>query len=301
MQWRMPKMSNAASEHDIAVAELDALVERRRLDAARKVLARVLPSYPQSVELLQYAAWVEWLDDHLDEAHAHVKNVLALDPESYAARYLLVQILVEQASYTEAEQVVLDLITRYPRSSDLYALYARVMLLTFNVDKADALAGEALRLDPSNENALNVHVLAGFIAHPPDQQRERLQKLLRDYPDQLSTIIRLIQSLIAQGKRRQAYALARDLVKLYPADTNVVALAASLRRNTHWSLLPLWPMQKWGWGGSIGLWLLAVMLFRSQVLSQTPLAGHEGTLATIFLVYVVYSWVWPPLLGRLQR
>jgi hypothetical protein len=90
-------------------------------------------------------------------------------------------------------------------------------------------------------------------------------------------------------------------VKLYPADTNVVALAASLRRNTHWSLLPLWPMQKWGWGGSIGLWLLAVMLFRSQVLSQTPLAGHEGTLATIFLVYVVYSWVWPPLLGRLQR
>jgi len=294
-------MSEHPPDYEAAIAELAALVERRRLPSARKVLARVLPAYPDDVDLLQLAAWVEWFDDKPDEAYELVSRILALDPENFEASYLLVELQMERQEYANAETTVLGLLTRYPRTAALYSLYARLMLMTFNTDKAERLAGEALRLDPSLEDALDVHVLAAYVIHSAAEQRRRLEKLLREYPNRMVSMVRLVQSLLSQGKTQQAYALSRDLVRLYPDNEGIVDLARSLKRSSHSSLLPLWPMQKWGWAGSIGLWLAIVFLLRSDVLAMTPLAGHENTVAIVFLVYVVYSWVWPPLLGRLQR
>jgi hypothetical protein len=107
--------------------------------------------------------------------------------------------------------------------------------------------------------------------------------------------------LIDHGKHREAYELTRELVLLDPANEHLAGLAHDLRRTSHWSMLPLWPMQKWGWAGSIGIWVLVLVILRSGVLDVTPLAGHEGAVTVVVLVYVAYSWIWPPLLGKLLR
>lgn len=288
-------------DHGAAVAELAALLDRRRLAAARSVLAKALPAYPDSPELLQYSAWVDWMEDRLDDALSTVGRILEIDPDSYSARFLLVRIRTEQEQFAEAETLVLELLKDFPEEPALYALYARIMLQTFNVEKAERLAAEALRRDPEHQDALNVHVLCGFVNSPGPEQRERLQKLLREHPDQTETIVRLIQSLIADGKTREAYELARELVRSNPDNESIVEMANTLRRSSHWSMVPLWPMQKWGWAASIGIWLGVMVMLRSELLVGTPLAAWQNTIAVVFIGYVVYSWVWPPILGRLLR
>ena len=294
-------MNESPPDLDTALAQLGALLDRRRHGAARDVLSRVLPSYPDSVPLLQYAAWLDWMEDRLDEALATIGRILAIEPGSFSARLLLTRIRAEQDRFPEAEATVIDLLKDYPEEPGLYALYARIMLQTFNIEKAERLAGEALRRDPEHEDALNVHVLCGFISSPGHEQRERLRKLLQEHPDQLESTIRLIQSLIADGKTREAYQLSRELVRLYPDNEHIVEMASSLRRSSHWSLIPLWPMQKWGWAGSIGIWFVVLILLRSELLVDTPAAGYQNAIALVFIAYVVYSWVWPPVLKRLLR
>lgn len=294
-------MSNQNIDHDAAVAELSALLERNRTDGARKVLASALPAFPESPELLQFAAWVAWLDDDNEAALSHVNHALEIEPGAYSARSLLARIHVDEERYQEAEAVILELLGDYPDEPALFALYSRLMLLTFHVDKAEKLAAEALRLDPEHEDALNAHVLCGFVLSPGQEQKQRLRKLLSEHPDQAETVIRLVQALLDEGKNRQAYELSRELVQLYPNNQAFVDMASSLKRASHWSLLPLYPMQKWGWAGSIGIWFAVVLLLGSGVLQNTPLGPHQTTLALIFLGWVVYSWVWPPILKRLLK
>ncbi len=292
-------MNNVSNDHDTALAQLAALVDRRRYAAARDILGKVLPNYPDSPALLQYAAWIDWFEDKVEEALATVERILEIEPGSYSARFLLARIRAEQDQYAEAESVLIELLKEYPEEPALYAFYARIMLQTFHVGKAEKLANEALRRAPDHQDALNVHVLCGFIASPGNEQRERLQKLLREHPDQLDTTLRLVQLLVDQGKHREAYQLSRELVRHSPDNEGLVEMANELRRASHWSLVPLWPIQKWGWAASIGIWLAVVVLLRSEILVDTPFEGYQAPIALVFLVYVVYSWVWPPLLKRL--
>jgi tetratricopeptide (TPR) repeat protein len=294
-------MTETANDHDTAVAQLAALLDRRRLDAARGVLKQVLPRYPASSSLLQYAAWVDWLDDRLDEAQATIQRILEIQPDSFDARFLLARIRAEQEQYAEAEAVIIELLKEFPEVPVLYSFYARIMLQTSKVEKAERLAAEALRLDPGHQDALNVHVLCGFITSPGHEQRERLQKLLEEHPDQEGSIVRLVQLLIDEGKTREAYGLSRELARRNPDHERLVEMADSLRHASHWSLLPLRPMQKWGWAGSIGIWVIVVGLLRSKILVGTPLEGYQTTIAFVFLGYVAYSWAWPPMLKRLLR
>jgi tetratricopeptide (TPR) repeat protein len=292
-------MTELSNDHDTALAQLSALLDRRRFASARDVLAKVLPKYPDSPSLLQYAAWIDWMEDHLDEALATVQRILEIEPDSFDARFLLARIRTEQEQYAEAEGLVIALLKDYPEEPALYAFYGRLMLQTFNVDKAERLAAEALRRDPDHADALNVHVLCGFINSPGSEQRERLHKLLQEHPDQTESTIRLVQLLIDEGKTREAYQLARELVRLHPGNESIVQMATALRHSSHWSLLPLWPMQKWGWAGSVGIWLAVVALLRSDILVETPLEAYQTAIALVFLGYVVYSWVWPPVLKRI--
>jgi hypothetical protein len=62
---------------------------------------------------------------------------------------------------------------------------------------------------------------------------------------------------------------------------------------------PLYPLQRWGWGASIALWVL--MLVGIRLLNRYA-PEFSGPASTLLLVYVIYSWVWPPLFRRwMQR
>lgn len=290
-----------AMDHDQAVAQLDQLLARRRVAQSRNVLARALPQWPDSIPLLQHSAWVDWLEDELDAALATINKILEIDPSSYNARMLLARIYNEQDKHAEAEETVIDVLKEYPEDPDPYALYAQIMLNTLNVDKAERLATEALKLDADNINAMYVHTICGFIKSSGDEQRERLRRMLQEHPDQMQASLGLVQFLATNGKVSEAYELARELVLADPENEPLAEMANELRIASHWSMKLMWPMQKWGWAGAIGIWIVAVALMRSTFLDGTPLEPAKPVIAVLFLLYVVYSWVWPPLLRRIMR
>lgn len=296
----MNEDKSTISEAD-AITQLEQLVERHRVDSAKSVLAQALPLYPDSTGILVLGAWVEYLDDNDDEAKTLIGRVLEIEPSHYGARYLLAMIHQHLGEHVAAEQVLTGLLKEYPDDVDLYALYARTMLATSEFDRAQRLADEALRRDPENLSALHSSVLAAYVNSPGEETREQLAKLMREYPDQMQTTLRVVQVLIDEGKHAEAYELARELVKLDPGNNDIVELALELKVSSHWSMKPLWPMRKWGWGGSIAIWIIIVALLRTPVLETVGLEAYDGLIATAFLIYVVYSWVWPWLFKKIVK
>ena len=112
------------------------------------------------------------------------------------------------------------------------------------------------------------------------------------------TLWLVIVALQQRGDRREALSIARELLRAQPDNEGLVDTVKQLRLVTHWSLWPLWPVMRFGWAGSVAIWLLAVFGLNALRRSDPELAG---TIGLVVLAYVAYSWIWPPILKRLLR
>ncbi len=118
------------------------------------------------------------------------------------------------------------------------------------------------------------------------------------HPQSIRTLVLVVVALEQRGQLREARRVSQELVRAQPDNARLVEMARELKIRAHWSMLPLWPVQKWGWGASFAIWLLAII--GSRLLHKTNPAA-AGAFIAVVLAYVVYSWVWPPLLRRLIK
>lgn len=286
----------AQAESPQALArQVSVLIERDRLDMARDMVAQGLRHHPNHPDLLYQAARVEVLDERHSDALEHLTTLLSFEPRHEGGRYLLFYIEKESGHLPEAEELVLGLLRDFPQDPDYYASYARLMLLAMNFGKAGQLADEALRLGPNNTNALSVKVLCDVIKGRKGHDSRALVQMLVRQPDDAHTLRMVILALVHDNRPREALRLAQELLRAYPRDRHMLDLVIALKQDTHWSLIPLWPVRRWGWGGSAALWV--GMLLVSQMLGRLA-PDYRGAFSIAWLTLVVYSWVWPPLLKR---
>jgi tetratricopeptide (TPR) repeat protein len=285
------------SEHtvDQLVEQVEALLERQRLAAARTLLSDALKRHPHDARLLLQAAWIDYWDDRSDAAITTTKSVLAREPDNTGAKQLMLELLLERQELAEAERLAIDLLRAMPENSHLYGRYAHVMLRALKVEKAAALATEGLRFSPEDRECLAARTLCDFIQHGRGEPSTALRKLLVEHPQSIRTLYLVVVALEQRGKNRQAYALAKDMLRAQPDNESLVELAQHFQTKTHWTMLPLLPLQKYGWGASIALWLAAIASVR---IVGTQSATAASTLSYVILAYVVYSWVWPPLFKK---
>lgn len=276
-----------------------ALVERRRYAQARAAVSQGLKHFPENTELLYLSAFIDYVEDNNTAAMQGVQQVLAADPEHYGARRLCARLHEEANEFSQAEALWIGLLREYPEDSDCYAAYAELMLKTLNFDKAKRLAEEGLRTSPDHGECLYVSALIDVIqgsALSP-AKTEHLQRLLVEYPEHARTSLALVVALHDQGKNKDALRLAQELLRSQPDSQQFVDLARELKAQTHWSMLPLYPMQRWGWGGAIALTVVGFVGVRA-IGQQAP-----GTIADVvtfaWFGYVIYSWVWPSLIRKM--
>jgi predicted Zn-dependent protease len=270
-------------------------IERRRLDDARRVLKDGLHQFPADPDLLFHSAQVDWLADHNEPAEATTRQVLVMSPHHAPARQLLAALLTEKGELADAELLLIELLRDYPESADLYGRYARLMLRTLHLDKAEQLAHEGLRYDPDDSQCLQAAALCET-ARSGARPNEGLAKLLKAHPESLSSVHALVVALVDAGRVDEAHRLAQGALRADPANEHLVTLVRELRIQNHWSMKPLWPLQKWGWGASAAMWLGGVVLIRGLSRSAPEVAVP---VAVAWLVYCVYSWVWPPLIRKI--
>jgi tetratricopeptide (TPR) repeat protein len=293
-------MSTDDSKPDLRVLlqQAHALIDRRRFAQARQLLTGAVQHYPEHAQLLYLCAFVDYSEKKLDAADETVNRVLTRDPKHYGARNLRAEIYEAQKRYPEAETVWIDLLQDYPESADCYAGYADLMLRTLHLHKAERLIAEGLRLAPNHQNCLYIgyllHVIQG---RSQSQDSQHLQQLLKEYPERAQSLLALVVDLDQRGDTRAALRVAQQLLTTRPDSEHFVKLVRALKRRTHWSLLPLYPMNRWGWGGAAAVTVIGILGVRIAAQTLSPAAA--GTIALIWLGYVIYSWVWPPILRKL--
>jgi tetratricopeptide (TPR) repeat protein len=283
------------SSPQIVIGEVRALLERRRTAQAKARLKGALQEHPDHPELLLQSAWADYLDDDNAAALQTVQQVLVSDPHSHSARLLLFELEVENGKFPDAELIIIALLRESPEHAPYYARYAELMMRTMRLPKARALAEEGLRSDPDNAGCLAALALCDFIEQRPGATSHSLQQLLVRYPQSSRTLLLILVALQDRGDHCGAYRIAQELVRSQPDHKPYIQIAADLKATSHWSMLPLWPLMRWGWAASIGLWVLGIGAVR--VLGQSNPAA-AGILGLCIFAYAVYSWVWPPLLRR---
>jgi tetratricopeptide (TPR) repeat protein len=274
------------------------LIERRRFGQARQVLNSGVQHYPQNSQLLYLCAFVDYSEDQLTAADETVNTVLAQDPQHYGARTLRGEIYEAQKRYPEAEAVWIDLLRDYPESPDCYASYADLMLRTLHLEKAERLTQEGLRLEPTHKQCLYIASLIHIIqGRSRSESNEHLQQLLKEHPERIHSLLALVVALEERGDSPGALRVAQQLVATRPDSQQFVDLVRALRRQNHWSLLPLYPMRRWGWGGAAAVTVIGIIGVR--VAAQTLPQSTAEIIGFIWLGYVIYSWVWPGILKKL--
>lgn len=270
-------------------------IERRRLRDAQRVLKEGLAQFPQDPDLLFHSAQVEWLGDDARAAENTVRQMLVLAPEHAPARQLLAALLVERHEYADAELLLIGLIRDHPEHADFYGRYARLMLRTLHLEKAEQLASEGLRYDPENAECLLAIALCET-ARSGARPNAALTRLLGAHPESLSTVHALVVALVEAGRVDEAHRIAQGAMRADPANENLVSLVRELRIQNHWSMKPLWPLQRWGWGASAAMWVGAMVMVRLLDRSAPQVVTP---FVFFWLGYAIYSWVWPPLLRRI--
>ena len=286
-----PKRDLAAVEH-----EAHALVERRRYAQARLTVGRGLKDFPESIELQYLAAFIDYAQDRQEAAMQGVQAVLTQAPQHYGTRTLCAHLLEDTDQLAEAESVWIELLREYPQSADCYGGYGALMLKTLNLEKAQRLAQEGLRHSPEHSGCLYLAAMIDLIRNRRGAESEHLHRMLHEHPEQVRSAIALAVALSEQGNDRGALRVAQELLRHQPDSTQVVAFVRELKARTHWSLLPLYPMRRWGWTGAIVVTLVGITALRLSERTLSPAVA--GTVTWLWLGYVVYSWTWPNLLRR---
>jgi tetratricopeptide (TPR) repeat protein len=277
--------------------EAEALLERRRYAQARQAVARGLARAPDDLQFQYLGAFVDHAQGELDAAIRSVQAILARHPGHYGARTLAAHVHEARREYREAESMLLALLRDYPEEASLYADYAEVMLSTLHLDKALELAREGLRHEPDHPGCLQVVAVAELIEGRSGADSEHLGRLLRLHPERLNTLTTLVLALDDRGDHRAALRLAQELLRSQPDEPQLVEMVRGLKGQNHWSMLPLYPMQRWGWGGAIGVTIAGMAGLR--FLDGRLPDNLQSTVSLLWFAYVVYSWVWPSILRRL--
>lgn len=278
-----------------AIAEIAELLDRRRTAQAKVRLAAAQKQFPDNIDLLLQSATADYYNGDTDNAWDSVQQVLVHDPDNETALYLVFELTFDKGDLAEAERLIISLLHADPSYAPYYARYGSVMIQSMNVGKARALAEEGRGYDPEDPGCLALQTLCDFIENRQGASSHAMQQLLVRQPESVQTLALLMNALHDRGDFGGAYRIAQELVRAQPDNEDFVDAAAEFKAVSHWSMLPLWPMRKWGHAASIALWLTVIVLVH-LLKGANPVAA--GAIAVSFFIYVVYSWAWPPFLRR---
>jgi len=162
------------------------------------------------------------------KATAELRDALALDPTSTAARVNLADIYRAQRNDTEGETVLREGLAKAPRDAALH--HALGLALVRQKRSADALRelGEATKVDPTNPRYAYVYAVALNDSGKKDEALRVLAAALKTHPYDRDVLFGLAHFSAAAGQRDAAVGYAKTLAELDPENPEYARLAASL-------------------------------------------------------------------------
>ena len=120
---------------------------------------------------------------NMDKAVAYLKKAIAQDPDSVVLTRELVQLYWQQKNNRAAEDLVDDLISRYPDDTESLIVYAKIKHSLKHMDEAKTAYEKVIGQDPKRKD---VYLLLGGIYSDEGNTEFALQvyeKLVKEFPD----------------------------------------------------------------------------------------------------------------------
>ena len=292
-------MSEMRGNIRVGIEEIQALLALRRFAQARLKLGETLAQTPDDPDLLSLAAIIELQADDLLAAQEALTILLRSHPQHELGRRLLFTLRVEQKRYAEAEVCILEFLSEFPEDADAFSEYSWLMLLTMQVEKAEQLAQEALRLDVEHQHALFVLACVSTVRGEKEEALRSVEQMLKEDPENIQTLYTLILVLAEQSRFCEAAQRSKELVRFDPGQETFIELAVEMHTGAHPLMSPLNILQRFGWAASAVIWVVGAMGLRlaSKYFSNSIVLA----LSLLLLLYIVYSWCAPTLVRRYLR
>ncbi len=198
--------------------------------------------------------------------------------------------------YEPAERALLDGLALSPTSVYLLCTYARVCLDVGQVEKARRLVERAASEDPEDDLVAHVRVLVAYASGQDDEALRRSREALRIGPDEAANHALFAMASSVRGDVAAAARSYRRAAAAEPGNTELIEAAREARVNAHPLLWPLRPLHRFG---PFPTWLAVVgTILGLRALGLPMIALGFGL---VWVVYCVYSWIAPPLVGRWLR
>ena len=275
--------------------DIQYMIDVRRLHLARLKIQEGLSNQPNDPRLFYYSATISWLEEDYDEGLSAAEAGLALSPHDDNLQFILFKLLRDLKRYPDAETIIIELIRKSPRDTEYLCGYAELMLVTFHLKKAKALVFEALRVSPNDSLAKYVATFIDIASGNLTEAESKIQELLLLHPENEPILRLLLMQLVSKKRYRSALLLAQELLRVHPNDEQLVQTIIDLKTTSHWSAIPLWPVTRFGWVGSIGIWVLFIVFVQISKFVQIPWFDY---VVWGYLAWCIYTWLHGPIFNR---
>jgi predicted Zn-dependent protease len=231
------------------------------------------------------------------QAITAVKKGLALSPDARYLLYLLCNCHSCLGDLAAAERAILSGLHQNPEDPQLLCRYAVLVSEAGQLEKAQRLLDKAAQIAPDHPAVANTRITLAYLRGDDKEATAVSRQTLSQNPHNLYGQYMLGGALAAQGKVYSANRHFQSAARLDPTDKTVTGSTRQSRLQTHWLLIPLWPAQRFG---PVAIWIAAIVIIFS--LNALDLNKIANGFTLVYIIWVVYSWVVPPLLKRwLQR
>jgi tetratricopeptide (TPR) repeat protein len=229
-----------------------------------------------------------------DAASSAAASGLALDPDRVELLHLRALALWRRGELAGAESAVLAALELTPEDPVLLCTYAHLVASAGQLDKAERLVDEASRLDPDDAYVRRTRAELAYLSGRDAAAERHARGALELDPEDADSLTLMGVAAYQRGHGRRGAADVRRAAGLDPSSENHVMLAREMSGSMHPLLLPLWPIYRFGRGP---VWIAGVAALFAVARLDAP-APLAAAVVILWLVFVAYSWIAPPLVQR---
>jgi tetratricopeptide (TPR) repeat protein len=232
--------------------------------------------------------------ERFDQARRAAEEGLRLDADSLALLAMAAAAEARLGVLDEAERHLLAALRLEPESTFLLASYADVLMQGGAVAKASRVLERADRIDPDDPAVIRARITLAYISNKDREAERQSRRLLAEVdPEDPYGHAMLGAQASNRGSFRRASEHFDTAARHDLSDEDAVGLARIGRVEAHPLFWPLWPIQRFG---PAKLWVAAIGTF--ALLRAAGLEEALVVLLPIYLVWIAYTWIVPPLARR---
>jgi len=305
-------------EHEFRNRRLESaqlLIDMGQAQKAAEELRAELAENPNSAEAEALLALALVMQKNFRAAEFHVRRALTHEPSDALSHYIYSLILQDTHRDAEAEREIMEAIRILPFCAPFHSAYAFLLYRHGQIEKAEAVARNALALDPEDTQALCLLGQSQMDEQQLQVAQDTFRRALAINPESPESHLGMGLTHLQRNETDSAYRNLRQAVLLDPTNE-------SIRRNYLLTIQARHPLYSlfWRWSllmhrmGTVNaillisvLWVLYTATARWQQSEPDFLLQHPflnfGLSALLYgyTLFVLYTWIAYPLFTFLAR